>query len=46
MPEMLDNNSVEQWIAEGSHEITARALTRARDLLTAYEEPKLDVRCG
>ena len=43
MPEMFDNNSIEQWIAEGSHEITARALTRAKELLAAYEEPKLDV---
>ena len=42
MPEMFDNNSVEQWIAEGSQEITARALTRAKELLAAYEEPKLD----
>ena len=42
MPEMFDNNSIEQWIAEGSHEITARALTRAKELLAAYEEPKLD----
>ncbi len=42
MPEMFDNNSIEQWMAEGSQEITARALDRARELLTAYEEPKLD----
>ncbi len=42
MPEMFDNNSIEQWIAEGSHEITARALKQARRLLDAYEEPKLD----
>ena len=42
MPEMFDNNSIEQWIAEGSHEITARALVRAKELLAAYEEPKLD----
>ncbi|MEM9638767.1 MAG: trimethylamine methyltransferase family protein [Pseudomonadota bacterium] len=43
MPEMFDNNSIEQWQAEGSVEITERALTRARDLLTSYEEPKLEV---
>jgi trimethylamine--corrinoid protein Co-methyltransferase len=42
MPEMFDNNSVEQWIADGSVEITERALARARALLDAYEEPKLD----
>ena len=43
MPEMFDNNSIEQWQAEGSVEITERALTRARDLLISYEEPKLEV---
>jgi len=39
---MFDNNSIEQWIAEGSQDITARALKRAADLLDAYEEPTLD----
>ncbi|MGC3937551.1 trimethylamine methyltransferase family protein [Roseobacter sp. EG26] len=43
MPEMFDNNSIEQWQAEGSVEITQRALQRARELLDTYEEPKLDV---
>ena len=42
MPDRFDNNSVEQWIAEGSHEITERALKHVRRLLEAYEEPKLD----
>jgi trimethylamine--corrinoid protein Co-methyltransferase len=42
MPELFDNNSIEQWVAEGSHEITARALAHARALLADYEEPKLD----
>ncbi|MEL6168488.1 MAG: trimethylamine methyltransferase family protein [Pseudomonadota bacterium] len=42
MPEMLDNNSIEQWQAEGSVEITARALTKARKMLSEYEEPALD----
>ncbi|THH35171.1 trimethylamine methyltransferase [Aliishimia ponticola] len=42
MPEMFDNNSIEQWVAEGSKEITERALTHARALLADYEEPKLD----
>ena len=42
MPEMFDNNSIEQWQAEGAVEITERALKRARDLLREYEEPKLD----
>lgn len=42
MPEMFDNNSIEQWQAEGSVEINERALTRARDLLNEYQEPMLD----
>lgn len=42
MPEMFDNNSIEQWQAEGGIEITERALTRARAMLNEYEEPKLD----
>lgn len=42
MPELFDNNSIEQWMAEGSKEITARALDYAKALLQAYEEPKLD----
>ena len=42
MPKLFDNNSVEQWIADGSQDVTARALNHARRLLDAYEEPKLD----
>ncbi|MGB7269309.1 MAG: trimethylamine methyltransferase family protein [Albidovulum sp.] len=42
MPKLLDNNSIEQWQAEGSVEITARALDHAKKLLRDYEEPKLD----
>jgi len=42
MPEMFDNNSIEQWQAEGAIEITERALIRARAMLNEYEEPKLD----
>lgn len=42
MPELFDNNSIEQWMAEGSVEITERALKLARSLLAEYEEPKLD----
>lgn len=42
MPEMFDNNSIEQWQAEGGVEINARALKRCRDLLKDYEEPALD----
>ena len=42
MPELFDNNSIEQWVADGSVEITERALKQARHLLTQYEEPTLD----
>ncbi len=43
MPDMLDNNSIEQWQAEGRVEITQRALKHARKLLREYQEPRLDV---
>ena len=42
MPDLFDNNSIEQWTAEGSKEITARALDYARRLLNEYQEPTLD----
>ncbi|MEM9550817.1 MAG: trimethylamine methyltransferase family protein [Pseudomonadota bacterium] len=42
MPDLFDNNSIEQWAAEGEVEITERALTHARKLLRDYEAPKLD----
>jgi len=42
MPELFDNNSIEQWQAEGSIEITERALTYTRNMLNDYVEPKLE----
>ncbi|MEL7098893.1 MAG: trimethylamine methyltransferase family protein [Pseudomonadota bacterium] len=42
MPELFDNNAIEQWVADGSPEITERALNYAKSLLNAYEEPALD----
>lgn len=42
MPALFDNNSIEQWAAEGEKEITARALEYARSLLNEYQEPTLD----
>jgi trimethylamine--corrinoid protein Co-methyltransferase len=39
MPELFDNNSIEQWVAEGSHEITARALAHASKLLADTRNP-------
>lgn len=43
MPELFDNNSIEQWTAEGEVEITERALKYARQLLGEYQEPTLDI---
>lgn len=42
MPKLFDNNSYEQWVADGSKDITGRALTEAKLLLESYVEPKLD----
>lgn len=42
MPRLFDNNSIEQWVADGSQEITERALKEAKTVLDQYEEPKLD----
>lgn len=42
MPKLLDNNSIEQWTAEGAKDATTRALDAARATLAAYEEPALD----
>lgn len=42
MPKLFDNNSVEQWQAEGGLDTTARALRHAKKLLADYEAPPLD----
>ena len=42
MPKLFDNNTIEQWQAEGSHEINARAISYAKELLDDYEKPKLE----
>jgi trimethylamine---corrinoid protein Co-methyltransferase len=42
MPKLFDNNNIEQWKAEGSKEITQRALEYAQKLLEDYEEPQLE----
>ena len=42
MPKLFDNNSIEQWVADGSKDATTRALEAAKASLAAYEEPKLD----
>ena len=43
MPELFDNNSIEQWQAEGAVEVNERALAYTKELLNDYQEPKLDV---
>jgi len=42
MPRLFDNNSYEQWVADGSTNLTDRALVEAKNLLNSYVEPKLD----
>ena len=42
MPKLFDNNSYEQWRAEGSQDVTARALTTAKSLLASYEQPPIE----
>ncbi len=42
MPTLMDFSSFEQWSAEGSKDHDTRGREKARALLEAYEEPKLD----
>jgi trimethylamine--corrinoid protein Co-methyltransferase len=42
MPSLMDFNSFEQWSAEGAKDHDTRGRERARAMLQAYEEPKLD----
>lgn len=42
MPELFDNNSFEQWVADGEQHAPERALKSARKLLADYEQPPLD----
>ncbi|MEM7241497.1 MAG: trimethylamine methyltransferase family protein, partial [Pseudomonadota bacterium] len=42
MPELFNNDSIEQWAAEGSVATNERALAYTKQLLNDYEEPKLD----
>jgi trimethylamine--corrinoid protein Co-methyltransferase len=41
MPKLFDNNSIEQWEADGSKDTIQRGLEAARKLLVDYQEPKL-----
>ena len=42
MPELLDNNSWDQWAAEGSIDANTRALAKCEEMLARYEAPALD----
>ena len=42
MPELFNNDSYEQWVAEGSVNTTERALQKVRKLLNEYQQPPLD----
>ena len=41
-PDLADNNSFEQWSADGSLNMTARANSRWKEKLEAYGDPGLD----
>ena len=40
--QLADNNSYEQWEAEGARDLNARATDRAKQVLARYEMPPLD----
>jgi len=42
MPELFDNNSIEQWQAEGAKNTVDRALIHVKKLLHEYQEPTMD----
>ena len=42
IPELLDNNSFEQWEIDGAMDANTRALNKAKNMLDRYEAPALD----
>ena len=42
MPEMMNSDNYEQWLADGSLSAEDRATAKCRQLLEEYEEPALD----
>jgi trimethylamine--corrinoid protein Co-methyltransferase len=42
LPSTADNNSFEQWLAEGAQDANARASATARKMLHEYEAPPID----
>ncbi|HCP18719.1 MAG TPA: trimethylamine methyltransferase [Alphaproteobacteria bacterium] len=43
MPQLFNNDSYEQWAAEGAKEITERGLDKVKHMLSEYQKPDLDV---
>ena len=42
MPQLFDNNNIEQWLAQGSKDIVTRAAEYAHKQLQDYQQPALD----
>jgi len=42
MPKLFDNNTYEQWEADGAANATERALDTAKEMLDSYELPPMD----
>ncbi len=42
MPELMDGDSYEQWRSQGEIDANQRGLDKARQVLSDYEEPRLD----
>ncbi len=42
MPKLFDNNTFEQWVADGSVDVAECAAQRAKELLGSYELPAMD----
>ena len=42
MSELFDNNSFEQWLADGAKDAATRGLEAARKVLDSYVAPALD----
>ncbi|HEY2892142.1 MAG TPA: trimethylamine methyltransferase family protein, partial [Dongiaceae bacterium] len=40
--QLADNNSFEQWEAEGGRDLNTRATAKAKQVLARYEAPALD----
>ena len=41
MPELMDSDGYEQWLAAGGEDAEARGTRKAQQLLADYDEPKL-----